>query len=324
VIFLNIPQIISEVKTNFQNAKNFYSGITVKSDETVDDPEIDQSNKLLYSTAWHIQANYLFIAPLGDDTDSDFLKVINKIKDNKGGVSGIKKNIPFFLGIFLGSIFSVAGYFLLIQAVKQETDERKKTFLMLILLQIVLAFFILWPLAHLLVLRYFLMFQFLPFLFLGLIIKAFNEKFTQKAYLPALTIIFLLCTFNIYRIGREFHDSANDRGRLRFALWGEEEAMGNFILSHTEPGQRVHMVYEPLSANKYIRPLSYFAKGIDFPKKPNTGEPTEKDAAYFSMILNTKQEKNIQERRLKKQNFYNIVDSIEFGRLKIYKLELKK
>ena len=317
-LVLNIPQIISEVTTGSANTKSFFSGMSTKTEAKLPFPY-----NITYEIGWHAQSYAMFITSIGNDRRSDFWAAYDGLRDNKKCMIGARKYVPSILNLAFGTLLLIIGYNLLIRYLRKERDEKKKNFLKLITLYTAVTFIILIPLSHVLVLRYLLILQFVPFIFLGLIAKFLQERYGSKVIAKFFLILLLLCGLNIYRAITELHSFADGNGKLKFAMWGEEEAMGKFIQSHSIPGQRVRMVFEPQNANKYIRPLSYFAKGIDFPIKPNTGQPLdEKNVAYFSMILNTKREKSMQMRRFKGQKFYNITDSAAFGRLIIYKLEL--
>lgn len=322
-IFLNIPQIMSEAKTNFQNTRDFFSGINVKSQDTID-LQTQETNKLLLNSAWHIQANSMFLAPLSDDGRSDLLKAVNKLDDSKKGAGWIKNNIIFFFWLIFGVIFSLAGYVSLAYFTRHEKDELKKNFLRLVSLYVLLAFAVLWPLAHVLALRYFLILQFVPFLFLGLLIKFLREKFGKKLLYGSYGAIALLAALNIYSVGNELSNFKNGKGDVGIAIWSEEKFAGEFISARSDPFQKIQFIYEPQNANKFIRPLAYFNETIDAPLVPNDGTPPEdKNAAIFSLILNKKKEINMWKRKIEKSD-YQITGSAAYGRLAIYELELKR
>jgi 4-amino-4-deoxy-L-arabinose transferase-like glycosyltransferase len=74
-IFLNLPQLISEIKTGGQNSRAFLAGITQKTQVSYPFP-----TNILMAGTWHLQANALFIAPLGTDSKSDFYATYDDIR----------------------------------------------------------------------------------------------------------------------------------------------------------------------------------------------------------------------------------------------------
>lgn len=319
-IVLNLPQIISEIRTNCQNTKAFFTGIAQKSVERKDPLE----NSHLLNVYWHIQSNAMFVSGAGDDNNSDFLKLENNLRDNKNGLTGIAKYPSLFIRLFLSTLFSLAGYILLGYFLKKEADKQKKIFLKLIALYIIVSFLVLAPLSHVLALRYFLILQFVPFLFLGLLTKFLREKFGKKLLYGSYGAIALLAALNIYSVGNELSNFKNGKGDVGIAIWSEEKFAGEFISARSDPFQKIQFVYEPQNANKFIRPLAYFNETIDAPLVPNDGTPPEdKNAAIFSLILNKKKEINMWKRKIEKSD-YQITGSAAYGRLAIYELELKR
>ncbi|MFA6383029.1 MAG: glycosyltransferase family 39 protein [Parcubacteria group bacterium] len=319
-LLFNIPQIISEIQTKGSNTKAFFQGITQKTTFKHPFPK-----NIMYDGAWHLQANTLFVAPIGDDTSLHITSLADSFKDNEKGIAGITKYLPDLLRIVFGIALTLGGYFLLGFYLKKEKDVSKKMFLQLLSLYIAAAFFVMIPLSFVLELRYFLIVQFVPFLLLGLLIKFFREKYGQTGLRLSLIVILLLCGLNIYKVASEFNSFLNRDGDVGIAIWSEEKFAGEFILAHTQPEQDVHMVFEPAEADKFIRPLAYFDENIDAPLEHNDDTPLEdSNVAYFSLILDGRKGKDTFKRNLKKSDLYIISDSATYGRLAIYKLELKE
>jgi len=318
-LFLNIPQIISEVKTGGQNTKDFFSGITEKSINKNAFPV-----NLYAASLWDIQANTMFIIPFGDDTRLYLLSTIDAVKHNEEGLRGLEDDILVWLRIAFGLLITLSGYFLIGYYLKKEKDDQKKIFLKIIAFYIAFSFLLLISLSHVLMLRYFLILQFVPFLLLGLIIKFFQERFSKTVYLFSFFILFIFFIINAYSVISELRSFIDSKGDVGIAIWSEEKFAGNFILAHMDPDQKVYMVYEPQNANKFIRSLSYFEDSIEAPPLPNDGTPLEdKNVAYFSLILNTKKEKSMFNRKISGSHRYEITDSATYGRIAIYKLNLK-
>ena len=181
------------------------------------------------------------------------------------------------------------------------------------------------PLSHVLVLRYFLMLEFIPFIMLGLMAKYFQNKFGRKGLIVWSVIMSCLFLYNTYAVMVELNSFKNGKGDVGIAIWSEEKFAGEFILNHMKKDSIVEMVYEPQNANKFIRSLAYFENSIDAPAVPNKAsslDPAE-NISYFTLILNRDGEKKNFKRRILKDNIYEVVDSGIFGRIAIYYLKLK-
>jgi 4-amino-4-deoxy-L-arabinose transferase-like glycosyltransferase len=316
----NIPQIYSEFSTNWENSGAFLNGIGQKTVFTNHFPK-----NILITAAWQLQANTMFVFPAGDDTSLHVVSSFETLKDNKKGLRGIIKEMPEMLRVFLGTVFSIFGYWLLFFYLKREKDERKKVFLKLVFLYTLVAFIVLVPLSFVLELRYFLVLEFIPFILLGFIVKFVQEKFAKICLYLVLLFISGLYLWNVYTVILELHTFDSGEGDVGIAIWGEEKNAGDFILANKNKDQRVYMLFEPASADKFIRPLAYFDSSIVAPLLHNDGEPSkDKNVAYFTLLLNNKKDISIFERAVAKSKQYVVTNNSKYGRLVIYKLELIK
>lgn len=319
VLFLNLPQIISEVKTGGENTKSFFVGITQKSEKKNPFPR-----NFLVTAEWQIQANTMFVYPAGDDSNPQIEGLLKKIEKNKKGLMNaiFVKYLDMSIRLFIGALLSIAGYFLLGYYIKKESDKQKRFFLQLLAVYMIVSFLILIPLSHVLILRYFLILQFVPLLLLGLVIKFLEEKFGQKILYASIITILIFGGINFYLVVKELNSFHLGDGDVQIAIWSEEKFAGEFILKNSKPNQKIYFVYEPQNANKFIRSLAYFNENIDAPIIPNDGTPLEeKNVSYFSLIINDKKEINKWKRKIDKSN-YKITNESSFGRVAIYKLEL--
>jgi hypothetical protein len=242
----------------------------------------------------------------------------------KNLVKGVKKNAGRLFRLALATLFSLAGYLLLIRSLKREQNEKKEKFLQLIALYAWISFLVFIPLAVVLELRYFLILQFIPFILLGLIMKFLQEKYGAVTFYFSLIILGFLVFLNVSQSVKEYKDFTSGKGDVGIAIWSEEKFVGDFILAHSQPGQKIYFISEPQNANKFIRSLSYFNETIDAPEDYNDPDPlNERDVAYFSLILDTKKENKQFSERMEKAGTFQVTDSASYGRLKIMKLDLK-
>lgn len=322
-LILNVPQIVFEAKTNGQNARAFFTGITQKSEER---PEAHLSFPLNFFTAalWHGQAGNMFLSGSGSDTDSSFLSLADELSDNKKGIEGIVEHAPDIIILLLETILFFGGCAVLIYFWRKETDGQKRIFLQLNFFYIAASFLVLIPLSHVLMLRYFLILQFVPFLLLGLVFKFLEEKYGKKTLIGFFVIVIFFGWLNVSKIYREFRDFSLGKGDVGIAIWSEQKILGDFILAHSSPDQKLWFVFEPLSAHKFIRPLAYFRDDISFSPLANDSAPLEEEnVAYFTLILDKDKEEKAFKKRFQKSGQYEIENSMSHGRFKIFKLKLK-
>lgn len=317
---LNIPQVISEWNTRGVNTKAFFSGVGQESFASNPFPL-----NMFVSTAWQLQGNTMFVFPAGDDTTLHIFNLVDSFEHNYSkGTKGILSNAPDLMRILAGISLSIMGYVLLFRSVKKEEDIEKKMYLQLIGVWVITGFLFMIPLSHVLELRYLLILQFVPFVLLGLLVEFLQEKFKKNAFYWTLSFLVILYVWNIYSVFVEFNSFTAGDGDIGISIWGEEKFAGDFILEHKNLNQKVHMLFEPANADKFIRPLSYFDSSIDAPLLHSDGTPlNDPNTAYFTLILNDKKEKNVFERAVAKSAIYNITASASRGRFIIYKLELK-
>lgn len=321
-IVLNIPQLVFEARTGAQNSRSFFSGIGEKSMESLERKFPFPKNVFL-TFFWHSQASELFLTGSGNDTNSDFLELSTDLSRNKNGLEGMIKYAPDIFQLSFWGVFFLSGYVVLIIFIRKEKDGRKKLFLILTLFYVTAAFLIFISLSQVLILRYFLILQFVPFLFLGLIFKFLEERYGKKVFWIFLAAVFVLVGMNLSKVYEEFSLFASGDGDVGIAIWSEEKFLGDFILTHSRPGQPVYMVFEPLSIHKFIRPLDYFSDGITFSAVAYDSDPAAgPDAAYFTVIFDEKNDRSSFKKRLDKSKRYEVSDSASFGRFKIMKLEL--
>lgn len=322
-LILNIPQIVFEAKTNGQNTRAFFTGITQKSLESLE-RKFPFPKNILLTFFWHTQANDLFLTGSGSDTNSDFLETLDDLSGNKKGIEGILKYAPNILSLLIGAGLSLLGYFLIVYFLRKEVDMQKKTFLQINFLYIAVAFLVLISLSHVLMLRYFLILQFVPFLLLGLIFKFLEEKYGRKIFLAFWALLLVLGSLNITKIYGELRAFSIGKGDVGIAIWGEQKVLGDFILANSQKDQMKYFIFEPLNAHKFIRPLNYFSDQIDFsPIANDSSLAQEKNVAYFTLILDTEKENKAFQKQFKKSGQYEIDNSASYGRFKIFRLKLK-
>jgi len=326
VIFLalviNIPQIVSETDTGGKNIQAFFKGVHTKSSRSG-----TYVDKFVLDTVCHIQADSFMIIPIGNDSQCDFIDVTKNIKKNSQKTNGLFKNFILLSNIMVAIVFSLGGYFLLIYFWRRETNVEKKNFLGLTLLYISMFFLILIPLADEISFRFFLVTEFLPFIFLALWMKFLNQYFGKKGWIASILVIIVLVAVNIRFIENNFAYLSGQRlvGNNGFEdiKLSEVEFMSRFIESHSSSTKNVYLKGKAGELFKIVKPINYFTKkrGIKVVRLRKNIQITKNDKLFLLNIANNPKE-NVQ---LSQNiiNIYNILAFGQFARVRIYQLEVK-
>jgi 4-amino-4-deoxy-L-arabinose transferase-like glycosyltransferase len=170
VVALNIPQIISETQTNYANSRLFLKLFNSSSENG----KAKFLENLKLDILDHSQANSHILSSLGDKLDFTYNSTLKLIsKSNKTGKSA---SYPALMQIALSVAFFLIGCSMLAYYFKRKKEKEKKYFLGLIALFSALSFAIMFPIMDSLAIRYFIHMFFLPFFFLGLLLKFISEK----------------------------------------------------------------------------------------------------------------------------------------------------
>ena len=217
VVFLNAPQIASEMESGYANSKVFLK----ISDKTSEGGKAGIKEKFGMSVMGGSQANAHILSSLGNKLDFDFFAIVkNKIRNNaKFGSSLRFSDHLIFCGIFLSVLFFFFGHIALVYYWKKEKDREKKHFLGLIILFSALSFLIMLPIMDSLSIRYFVHLIFAPFLFLGFLIKILVDKFPRLHAPAAVAIFSLLAISNFFTLGSEaVSHAAKNRSDERYIV----------------------------------------------------------------------------------------------------------
>lgn len=321
-LIMNVPQIVSEANTGGKNIQAFFKGVHTKSSRSG-----TYVDKFVLDTVCHIQADSFMIIPIGNDSQCDFIDVTKNIKKNNQKTNPLFKNFILLSDIMMALIFTLGGYFLLIYFWRRETNVEKKNFLGLTLLYISMFFLILIPLADEISFRFFLVTEFLPFIFLALWMKFLNQYFGKKGWIASVLVIIVLVAVNIRSIENNFAYLSGQRlvGSNGFEdiKLSEVEFMSRFIELHSSSTKNVYLKGKARELFKIVKPINYFTKkkGIKVVRLRKNIQITKNDKLFLLNIANNPKE-NVQ---LSQNiiNIYNILAFGQFARVRIYQLEIK-
>ncbi|MDD5397349.1 MAG: glycosyltransferase family 39 protein [Candidatus Moranbacteria bacterium] len=254
-VFLNIPQIISEMDKNYTNSKQFLRLFTESSENGKEKMQFNLKLDILGNSQ-----SYAHIASsLGNKLDFDFLSIINaKIRDNQRfGIPFQSSDYIIFFSMFLSVLFFLFGCWAIGYYFIKEDNKEKKYFLGMLLLYVILSLIIMHPVMDSLAIRYFIHLVFLPFLFLGFLVKLMKDKY-PKIYLPISISIFVFLLFsNIFTISKEARAHAmKSRSSERYVVLGEIEIIRDYMLSQS-PDKTIYFWADGKYMQNFIKPLTY-------------------------------------------------------------------
>lgn len=251
-LLLNVPQLRSEVQTNFANTKIFF--------QSAKGTDSDSHRLIQFRDAinCHIQVNAFMLSSVGQD-DCDFT-VIKAVTKGTSRSLAAMRDIRFLLGQIVAVILSLGGYGLLIYFFRKEVDERRKKFLGLILLFVGLSFFVLLP-VDASVSRYFVHVFFVPLLFLGLFSRYFLRTYPGwQTRLGLILVFYFLLIANLLslRTGVDQYVTMEYAGDNTIIL-GTVESMVDFMLANVEGQKQVFLITDKRRMN-YIKSLMFVAE----------------------------------------------------------------
>jgi|GEM_PF-5968532 len=281
----------------------------------------------MLNTICHIQTHSFIVTSIGNDNKCDFIDVTKNIKKNNHKNNGLFKNIVLLSNIIFATVFSLGGYILLFYFWYKEKEQNKKRFLGIILFYVATLFIILIPLADEISFRFFLVTEFLPFVFLGLWIKFFKQQFKKWGWAMSIVIVAILMMINIHSISNNFSYLSGQRlaGRNGFEdiKLGEVEFMSRFIEEHSSNTKNIYVKGKANELFKIIRPIKYFTNeaGFNLNKLRKNSAINSNDNLFLINITASPKENNQLSQSI--TDSYNILASSRFARVRIYQLEAK-
>jgi 4-amino-4-deoxy-L-arabinose transferase-like glycosyltransferase len=230
-IFLNAPQIFSEIQSNFANTKIFLASSFDKS--SPDEGEFARDLNL--NLACHAQANMHILSSMGDKYDCNFMSILSHGKKKIGYASSV-------LLVVLSIVFSIFAYGLLVFKIKTDGAVNKRYFLGLVLLFALLFFPLLMPAIDGASHRYFICVIFVPFVLLGLLLE-FALSFKQQIFkISAILMLALLFGANLLSVSAEASQLSDlKRGNSGFAVLGQVEQMRNYMIQKADGKKQVYL-----------------------------------------------------------------------------------
>ncbi len=308
---LNAPTIISEIQTKGANTQAFFQGMKKKSSR-----QGSLMKKISLNFICHIQGEAFMVLPVGSDHSCSFMSAVKTFKKNTHKLNGGARNIILISDIIGAMVFSLGGYWLLFYFWRKEKDRDKKIFLGSIILYTSVLFLILIPLAEEISFRFFLVLEFLPFLFIGLWIKFLTTQSSKKYFwiVPVLILISL-------NIGVTLRNFAYLKGRIEIKsnsfeiiTLGEVKYMADFIKSQNQKANNIYIDGKAQKLFKIIKPIKYFTnqKGFKISRlRKKTILKHQDELFLINVVKNPDKTPTISQ---------SILSAGKFARVRIYKI----
>ena len=248
MVVLNTGQIIGEQQNGFRNSRIFFESATGSSTKSSDPLAVRIANGL----SCNFQANTYMLSAVGDGNCEFSLTQYLGGEGNKKITKDIMQPMYIFKAIVC-ILFSLFGYFALINNFRKDDDKKRKYFFGLMMLYVTLSFFVMLPVLDA-ALRYFVHMIFLPLIFLGFAIEFLRQKFPKKYVVIGFAIIAMFVATNVRAIYHEVNVEFSD---TRIVL-GQVEAMVDYMISQSG-GQKEVYLFTASKSDDYFKSLQYVA-----------------------------------------------------------------
>jgi len=319
VFIFNSPQIYSELKTGFSNAKIFLTAAASRDSAVKSKSSL--ATKVGNNLNCHMENNAYILSSSGSSNCIfSYETVIRKMFHDKKVKQDWReiRQPKVAAGLILGFVFSFWGYVFLVICAWKEKDEKKKIFLRLIGLYVGLSFFIMLPIAEKFTeARYFIQVFFVPFLFLGFLADFLMRKFYQRA-VPFVAILFvMLAFFNLKSLGAAAKDlRAGTKSDVHFAILGEMEKMVKYIADNADGQKEIYLVGDKPYRAHFFQPFWYLAEkeGVNIINVGENSPMVPRGSAIFYLTDKTRNGKTA-------EGGYEIESRRKFGKVSVYKLK---
>ena len=318
-IALNTGQVISELKTNFQNTGYFFDVLGARSPGE----SSGVVSNLVENVVCQSQSNVLYLSSMENNDNCD---TVSYFIHDKGAKQDSFTYWTRIFSITFGFVGFVFGYALLIYFARSESDEKKKIFLYMNFVYGALAFLVILPIiTHNGQVRYYLPIVFLPFLSLGLMAKYLSEKLSTRYHWLGLIALTALVGLNFSTIFAEAEQSAAlARSNAQYVVLDELEEINSYIQSHSSPQKEAYVYGGQKYMQNFYKPLAYVASEDGFTvarvgDHPTTEVPAGK--SYFFIAQSVEATHGTKFDSAPADFGLNVESYKSFGNIGVYKIK---
>lgn len=312
VVFINIPQLISEFRTDFANSRALL-GSPIKNSQTY---KKSMAAVFAADASCTIEANAYVLSSFGKERCGfDYVKML---EDGKAGKAFRKK--ASWPEVFLVFCFSLAGYLLFFYRFKAERKKERKYFFVLNLLAGLIFFSAMFPVigSDFDEFRYFVPIFFLPYVLLGLLLDFLLRKNKPPFSFLALLIAVFFLGVNIFYLGEAARKLASGQGNDGHAVFlGEVEKIFDQMKNASKNSSRVfYLNGEKAYVKNILAPTSFVARrrGFDLIDVSEQQGPLPKGVPLFYI---TESRKDFLENSI---GGFDVKSVKDFGQLRLYEL----
>jgi hypothetical protein len=249
----NSGQLLSEYRTGGANMRSFFSEADSSTGGLGRNIGRDMSDDILC----HIQGYTYIISSLGSGDKCNLPGLESRIR--KKGIAFTWERIA--VGLF-GAIFTIGGFILFVSASRKETDRKRKHALVVTGAYAFSIFAILLSVSSSISIRYFIVVEFMPFLFLG-----FWMRFIQRKvpHLPVSTtlgiVVMIFAGLNLWTTTQAVMAYRNGTASTdNVAAYGEVEDMSRYILERSGGSKQIYLAGKRAYLSRYGKPIEYFGR----------------------------------------------------------------
>jgi hypothetical protein len=277
----NAGQIAYELNHGNSNTRKFMkstTGTTMK---------IRPGKNLELDFLCQAQANLHIISSLGNADECDFSDILTEMKaDSRVFFLSPEKKTSLYI-IIVGTIFSLAGYILLIYFWRKETDWRKRNFLALVEIFGLVTLAAMFPVSDQAEPRYHIVLFFLPFVFAGIIFDGllrFRKIWSKIAVALLFALLFWLNGSTEAKTAENF--SAGKANTEKFIFLGETEKVAKYLIDNAGGSKTIYLRGEKIYDKRYFKSLNYIlaSQGYDLARPSSDGGDLISGASVFFVV----------------------------------------
>ena len=291
-VFLNLPQIVSEIRSGGENTKNFFTSSSTQSNSSSD--MLANVGSML---SCQIEFNFHMISSFENKENCASILAYDKSTLKKANnVPGNFANAYLFqLSILFALIFSIGGYLLLGHYFYQEKNVARKNFLGLLILFNVISLASLVPVASHITMRYFIVFSVVPFVLLGLWVTFIIKMFAKVSKIVLVIVWIVLIVSNIMVVvqaAKPYSDGIVNDGDN--SILGETKLMSDFILNSGVNHDDAYLEGEKTYVKRFFPAFEYLLQSskLTLIKVDNSDDqikiPADSKIFYIANTGNTK------------------------------------
>jgi 4-amino-4-deoxy-L-arabinose transferase-like glycosyltransferase len=306
ILVLNSTIFVYEYQNNGENFKSFLSATEKKTGKNG-----SFSDSFLKSGQFMVQ-QYVYV-PSGFEPQKNWIQIRKFLK---------KRNWPEILAALLGTALFISSLSYSFRLFRSENNEKKKAFLWLMMATLFISFILFIPLANMLKSRFFIIIFFIPFVFLGIVIKYILSVLEKRTAYLIIFIGILILTFLNLKVYAKAYDTNEYSGKSDIyggIMLKEVEDMSNFAVSFSKNnGWRDRKIY--VGYFKFAQSVNYLNKRAGLNSEIFRKSDKMDPGSILFLVTKSKNGNKIFKRY---DCFYNLLKLENIGRFDILALEKK-